>query len=103
MFRGLPRVSAVVKSAGSTNSCYPERINDFELGIALGFVPPNTVWSTRAWTLQETLMSKRLLVFNKRYVSLYCRTTAYREDVSHATNHISDEISSWHGIPGSPF
>ncbi|KAF6814824.1 hypothetical protein CSOJ01_03835 [Colletotrichum sojae] len=40
-------------------------------------------WDSRAWTLQEKLLSKRMLVFGEDYASLHCRhRTAWREDMS---------------------
>lgn len=45
-------------------------------------------WDTRAWTLQEKLMSRRMLVFDRNYVSFHCRDSVLREDMSatHAGN-----------------
>jgi heterokaryon incompatibility protein (HET) len=45
-------------------------------------------WDTRAWTLQEKLLSKRMLVFNGGYVSFHCRHGVLREDMPalHAGN-----------------
>ncbi|KAJ4127842.1 hypothetical protein NW768_008120 [Fusarium equiseti] len=38
-------------------------------------------WDTRGWTLQEKLLSRRLLVFGEKYVSFHCRHGILREDV----------------------
>ncbi|TDZ61165.1 hypothetical protein CTRI78_v004477 [Colletotrichum trifolii] len=38
-------------------------------------------WDTRAWTLQEKLLSRRKLVFGKQYVSFHCRHGILREDM----------------------
>jgi hypothetical protein len=45
-------------------------------------------WDTRAWTLQEKLLSKRMLIFNGGYVSFHCRHGVLREDMPacHAGN-----------------
>ena len=45
-------------------------------------------WDTRAWTLQEKLMSRRMLVFGQNYVSFHCRHGILREDMpaAHAGN-----------------
>jgi hypothetical protein len=45
-------------------------------------------WDTRAWTLQEKLLSKRMLIFNGSHVSFHCRHSVLREDmpVCHAGN-----------------
>ncbi|KAF6805265.1 hypothetical protein CMUS01_14663 [Colletotrichum musicola] len=40
-------------------------------------------WDSRAWTLQEKLLSKRLLVFGETYASFHCHhRNAWREDMS---------------------
>ncbi|KAH8597388.1 heterokaryon incompatibility protein-domain-containing protein, partial [Bisporella sp. PMI_857] len=43
-------------------------------------------WDTRAWTLQEKLLSKRMLIFNGGYASYHCQHGVLREDMpgSHA-------------------
>ncbi|TEA11432.1 hypothetical protein C8034_v007451 [Colletotrichum sidae] len=38
-------------------------------------------WDTRAWTLQEKLLSRRKLVFGKQYVGFHCRHGILREDM----------------------
>ncbi|CAG1992413.1 unnamed protein product [Fusarium graminearum] len=38
-------------------------------------------WDTRGWTLQEKLLSRRLLVFGEKYVSFHCRHGILREDM----------------------
>jgi hypothetical protein len=45
-------------------------------------------WDTRAWTLQERLMSRRMLVFGQQYASFHCRHSVLREDMpaAHAGN-----------------
>ncbi|EFX04862.1 heterokaryon incompatibility protein [Grosmannia clavigera kw1407] len=45
-------------------------------------------WDTRAWTLQEKLLSKRMLVFDKNSVSFHCNDGVLREDMpaSYADN-----------------
>ncbi|KAK6827356.1 hypothetical protein PG987_010697 [Apiospora arundinis] len=45
-------------------------------------------WDTRAWTLQEKLLSKRMLVFGSDHVAFHCRHGILREDMSadHANN-----------------
>jgi hypothetical protein len=37
-------------------------------------------WSSRAWTLQEALLSRRLLVFTRSTVHFTCNTVAWSED-----------------------
>lgn len=72
-------------------------------------------WDTRAWTLQEKLMSKRMLVFDQNYVSFHCRHGILREDMpaAHAGNgpprmtylpkfpeHARNPVNkSWNGSP----
>ncbi|TDZ35493.1 hypothetical protein C8035_v009169 [Colletotrichum spinosum] len=39
------------------------------------------IWDTRAWTLQEKLLSRRMLVFGEHYASFHCRHGILREDM----------------------
>jgi hypothetical protein len=38
-------------------------------------------WNKRAWTLQEKILSQRLLVFTPQLVFFYCHTALWREDI----------------------
>jgi hypothetical protein len=92
---GLPGVS--------NRRQHPFYRNSFEcagaqFGIVPGFVPSTKIWNTRAWTLQEALLSGRLLVFNEAYVSFYCGGGGKREDLSHL-----DEDSILCGEPWRPY
>ncbi|CAF3655753.1 unnamed protein product [Fusarium graminearum] len=81
-------------------------------------------WDTRGWTLQEKLLSRRLLVFGEKYVSFHCRHGILREDMpaAHAgkdagppsipclsmppNNHAPRTAKTWNGVPvllRSPF
>ncbi|KAE9367229.1 HET-domain-containing protein [Stipitochalara longipes BDJ] len=40
-----------------------------------------TVWSTRGWTLQEKVVSRRVLIFTPSQISWNCRTTGWAEDI----------------------
>ncbi|KAK1511378.1 uncharacterized protein CCOS01_15140 [Colletotrichum costaricense] len=81
-------------------------------------------WDTRGWTLQEKLLSRRLLVFGEKYVSFHCRHGILREDVpaAHAGKgagpppipylsmppdiHAPTTAMAWNGVPvllRSPF
>lgn len=41
----------------------------------------NWIWSTRAWTFQERLLSRRLLIFANGEMTWHCRTAVAREDM----------------------
>lgn len=41
-----------------------------------------TIWKTRGWTFQESLVASRLLVFTENQVYWSCRTSSWREDAS---------------------
>lgn len=41
-----------------------------------------SVWDTRGWTLQEKVLSKRLLVFTKSQMYWLCNATVYAEDTN---------------------
>ncbi|KAF2027369.1 hypothetical protein EK21DRAFT_42077, partial [Setomelanomma holmii] len=53
----------------------PIRVDDFTL-FTHGTCPSRAIlkskWFTRAWTFQEAVLSKRLLVFIESQASLYC-------------------------------
>jgi hypothetical protein len=48
-------------------------------------------------------MSKRLLIFNERYVPFFYRSGAMREDLSHSSGGDANQFSEWRGLPTSPF
>jgi hypothetical protein len=103
---GLPGVSIARRHPyyGRTFECAGSK-----LAIVPGFVGPTQIWNTRAWTLQEALLSSRLLVFNQNYLSFYCCGDARREDFTHAheTSIMRGEkwksLTDWEPNLGSPF
>ncbi|KAH7092423.1 heterokaryon incompatibility protein-domain-containing protein [Paraphoma chrysanthemicola] len=67
---GLPGVSRVRSYAQPTLA-----VDDLELGSSLPFlarVMKNTTWSTRAWTYQEAVLSRRCLFFTEYQVYYTC-------------------------------
>jgi hypothetical protein len=58
-----------------------------------------TVWSTRGWTLQEKVVSRRVLIVTPSQVSWNCRTTSWAEDIfletslARPTNRIWDDTT----------
>lgn len=50
--------------------------------IPLTHTPQLHPWDTRAWTLQEKLLSKRLLIFSGGYVYFHCRRGVAHEDMT---------------------
>jgi hypothetical protein len=56
--------------------------------LAMKYATTYGRWDTRAWTLQEKLLSKRMLIFNGGHVSFHCRHGVLREDMPacHAGN-----------------
>lgn len=45
----------------------------------------HTVWSSRAWTLQEYILSHRRLIFTKDQVYWYCQKASWRESIQLAS------------------
>ncbi|KAH5095560.1 hypothetical protein HBI38_030660 [Parastagonospora nodorum] len=43
------------------------------------WVADETIWSTRGWTFQEGLLSKRLLIFTDWQVTFYCQKASWME------------------------
>ncbi|OCK95276.1 HET-domain-containing protein, partial [Cenococcum geophilum 1.58] len=73
-----------------TRTNYPRReaVKASIQGLMLSSAPSElpevlsrSLWATRGWTLQEQLMSRRLLVFTDRIVYFNCQETTFREDV----------------------
>lgn len=50
--------------------------------IPLTHAPQIHPWDTRAWTLQEKLLSRRLLIFSGGYVYFHCRRGISHEDMT---------------------
>ncbi|KAK9422249.1 putative Heterokaryon incompatibility domain-containing protein [Seiridium unicorne] len=57
-------------------------INDVVVMLPIRYQTHLGLWDTRGWTMQEKLLSPRLLVFSGGYVSIYCQHGVYREDMS---------------------
>ncbi|KAJ9610336.1 hypothetical protein H2200_005113 [Cladophialophora chaetospira] len=60
-------------------------LNNYELVACQNVADPDAfvrcTWNTRAWTLQETLLSRRCLCFSSDGVSLWCKTRSYFESL----------------------
>jgi len=53
------------------------------------------VWSSRAWTFQERLLSRRLLIFSDNEMVWHCRTMIAREDMPVEQSGYSHEPLLW--------
>jgi hypothetical protein len=81
---GLPGISTVAVRDQIASEVQP----NVNVLLAVPYSKSNGKWDTRAWTLQEKLLSKRMLIFNGGYVSFHCRHGVLREDMpaNHAGN-----------------
>jgi hypothetical protein len=98
-YAGLPGVS----TEREARSEFVQKCGELSLTLLPGFIPPKSVWNKRAWTLQEVLLSKRLLVFNKTHISCYCCTSAMREDISHSDYSVDQLRYQWNKHEGIVF
>ncbi|KAK4220848.1 heterokaryon incompatibility protein-domain-containing protein [Podospora fimiseda] len=57
--------------------------------------PDLSPWSTRAWTLQEKLLSRRILLFHHGQVGYYCGTGTMHEDMSASDAGHNPEPIGW--------
>lgn len=71
--RAYPSCSVVIDGDGGPGS---------QVSVVPGFIPGQCTWDKRAWTLQEAVLSTRLLVFNGHYAAFFCCGGATREDLS---------------------
>lgn len=65
-------------------AAYEETVNGQKLMTSLSSTTQmarRSKWNTRAWTFQECMLAKRLLVFTNSYVFMRCSTALFREDV----------------------
>lgn len=66
----------------------------------------SSLWATRAWTYQEYVLSKRLLVFSGRQAYFMCEQFAFVEDLLHSIaadgSHHSREFDLSDETPGTP-
>ncbi|KAI9781720.1 MAG: hypothetical protein M1839_005713 [Geoglossum umbratile] len=58
-------------------------------------------WDTRAWTLQEKLLSKRMLIFSGGYASFHCRHGVLREDMPACNAGNGPAQIPWLSLPNS--
>jgi Heterokaryon incompatibility protein (HET) len=71
----------------STDRIVPDQLTERILDTIQLFLPIDMQqkldpWETRAWTFQEKLLSKRMLVFANGYAVWRCRGAIWREDVN---------------------
>ena len=83
--RHLHQRSAVVKDSMSLVAPLTTQDHDLE----------NSAWNTRAWTFQERLLSRRLIVFTHGQMIWHCRKTICREDMSVEDSGIPYKPLSW--------
>jgi hypothetical protein len=57
----------------------------------------NSPWATRAWTLQEMVLSRRLLIFTNQQVYWHCPTATWMEEMrlEYRQSHMSNAAQNW--------
>lgn len=95
---GLPGVSAGCREVRQLKT----RVRDLFVGLKLDSLDAalwNTVWKSRAWTLQECLLSKRKLIFTDQQVYFSCTYGTCSEDFHEPIHQVKpaeqDELPSW--------
>jgi len=58
----------------------------------------SSVWNSRAWTFQERLSSRRLIVFSHGHMIWQCRGMVCREDMTVADSGINYNLFQWLSI-----
>ena len=64
--------------------------------------PENSCWVSRGWTFQESLFSKRILVFNG-LVSWFCRKATWEEYIQYPTERLSYKSKKLESIKQNHF
>lgn len=94
-----------------TRTNYPRReaVKASIQGLMLSSAPSElpevlsrSLWATRGWTLQEQLMSRRLLVFTDRIVYFNCQETTFREDVTLEASEGEVRLMMWKSVSRIP-
>lgn len=82
---GLPGISSTLRR--------PKQLQEVICGRRFFTVPPSfsaerdqSVWNTRAWTYQESFLSKRYLYFSQNQVHFTCLSYGPSESIDMATN-----------------
>ncbi|KAH8203454.1 hypothetical protein TruAng_002325 [Truncatella angustata] len=79
---GLDGVSFPRSTREECRQVVQEVVPGVRILIPIRYRPSLYPWETRAWTFQEKLLSKRLLVFSHGHVYFHCRHGVYMEDMS---------------------
>lgn len=95
---GLPGVGATPRASEKA-----VRLNDIEI-FTFGPDPIQTIttsrWWTRAWTFQEGVLSKRLLVFTDHQTSFYCQTNSWMEGLG-GDQLLTETETQWDDAPAA--
>ncbi|KAI1080752.1 heterokaryon incompatibility protein-domain-containing protein [Whalleya microplaca] len=67
--------------------------------IPIKYRPKLKPWETRAWTFQEKLLSKRLLIFSQGHVYFHCRHGVHMEDMTAKEAGTGPRQISWLSLP----
>ncbi|KAI2621175.1 HET-domain-containing protein [Hypoxylon sp. NC1633] len=77
---GLPRYNPKVKTRGQKISVVQGMHLAVPFEAVFGVVDGNARWSTRAWTYQECLLSRRILFLTESQAYFQCRHSIFCED-----------------------
>ncbi|KAH8889165.1 HET-domain-containing protein [Thozetella sp. PMI_491] len=96
---GLPGVSGPRSTSTESIQVVEEVIPGVKVLVPIQHKPNLEPWDTRAWTFQEKMLSKRLLIFSRGHAYFHCKHGVHMEDMTLKEAGVGPRQIDWLSLP----